>query len=152
MQRWHRFLSHFKRAEDGIAYLEFALMLPLLIALFMGTIEVTRYILLTQKVQKVSMTVANVVAQAQTITSADLGNIITAAGQIMQPYTFGANGYVIISSVTQTGAPGAGNPPKVNWQYTGGGLPAAEPGPGQQNRDDRRPGNATQLTSPQLRR
>jgi len=123
----HRFLSHFRRAEDGIAYLEFALVLPVLLTLFMGAIEVTRYVLITQKTQKVAMTVADVVAQAQTISTGNLANIVDAASQIMQPYTFGNNGYVIISSVTQTGAPTVSNPPKVSWQYTGGGTMSPAP-------------------------
>jgi len=110
-----------KRSEAGIAYVEFALILPVLIALFMGSVEVTRYILVTQKTQKVAMTVADVVAQAQTISTADLANIVLAGSQIMQPYTFGASGYIIISSVTQTGTQTASNPPKISWQYTGGG-------------------------------
>ncbi len=128
MSRLNRYFSAFRRAEEGIAYFEFALMLPMLIALLMGTVEVTRYILITEKVQKVSMVVANVVAQAQSISNADMGNIVTSAAQIMQPFTFGANGYVIITSVTQTGTESVSNPPKVSWQYTGGGNMSPAPG------------------------
>src|SRR5579872_3759807 len=125
--KWYRFLRCFKQNEEGIAYFEFALMLPLLISLFMGAIEVTRYILITQKVQKVSMTVADVVAQAQTISNADMTTIVLAASQIMQPYSFGANGYVIITSVTQNGAQTPANPPVVSWQYNGGGTMTPAP-------------------------
>jgi len=128
MSQWNRYFSAFRRAEEGIAYFEFALLLPVLITLLMGTVEVTRYILITEKVQKVSMVVANVVAQAKSVSSADLGNIVTSAAQIMQPFTFGANGYVVISSVTQTGTQSANNPPLVSWQYGGGGTMAPAPG------------------------
>ena len=87
----------------------------------MGAIEVTRYILIVQKVEKTAVTISDVVSQGTTISTSDLNNILTAAGQVMQPYTFGPNGYVIISSVTQTGAYTINNPPLVNWQYTSSG-------------------------------
>ncbi len=128
MSRWLRDILRFKRSEEGIAFVEFAISIPFLLALLMGAIELTRYILIQQKVEKVAVTIADVVAQATTITNADLANIIDAASQVMQPYSFGASGYVIITSVTQTGAPGPGNLPKVNWQYTGGGTMNPAPG------------------------
>ena len=128
MQRLHHFLSRFSRASEGIAAFEFAIIAPLLLTLFMGSIEVTRYVLITQKAQKTAMTIANVVAQAQAINNAALANIVDVASQIMQPYTFGANGYVIISSVTQTGVQTNLNPPKVSWQYRGGGNMNPAPG------------------------
>jgi Flp pilus assembly protein TadG len=87
----------------------------------MGSIEMTRFILIAQKVEKTAVTISDVVSQATTITNAELNNIIYAASTVMQPYTFGANGYVIISSVTQPGAYTVSNPPKVNWQYVSSG-------------------------------
>ena len=107
-----------KRAEEGIAYLEFALTLPFLLALFMGAVEVTRYVLVVQKVEKVSVSLSDIVAQSQNVTTAQLDSIITATGEILKPYTYGSNTYAIITSVKKTGT----NPPKVNWQYTGGGT------------------------------
>jgi len=117
-----RNMLRFKRDQEGIALVEFALSIPLLLALLMGAIEVTRYILIEQKVEKVAVTISDVVAQGTTISNSQLGIIIDAASQVMLPYSFGSNGYVIITSVTQTGAPGVNNPPMVNWQYNGGGT------------------------------
>ena len=112
----------FLRDESGIAYLEFAIATPFLLALFMGSVEMTRYMLMVQKLEKISSTVSDVVSQGSTISTAQLNNIITAAGEIMRPYTFGDRGYVIITSVKQTGNWSAANPPRVNWQYKGGGT------------------------------
>ncbi len=114
--------KEFRKAEDGLAYLEFAITAPFLIALLMGAVEITRYILVTQKVEKVAVTIADVVSQGSTISNSDLNNIIVAAAQVMQPYTFSSNAYVIISSVKQTGTYTVSNPPKVSWQYKGGGT------------------------------
>lgn len=108
----------FKRSQDGIAYLEFAIALPFLLALFLGAVEVTRYIIIAQKVEKATVTVSDVVAQSNSITTDQLDQLVEAASQIMLPYTFQDKGYVIISSVTKDGS----SPPFVNWQYAGGGT------------------------------
>ncbi len=121
MPRLLRITNRLTRDQSGLAYLEFALCLPFILALLMGAIEVTRYMLIAQKVEKVAVTVSDVVSQGTTISVAELNNILTAAEQVMQPYSFGANGFVIISSVRQNGAPTGMNPPQVTWQYTGGG-------------------------------
>jgi hypothetical protein len=112
-----RHLRDIARDQTGLAYLEFAVTLPFLIAMLLGGVEVTRYILIAQKVEKVSVTVSDIVSQADTITTSDLDNLVMAAGQVMQPYSFDGNAYVIISSVYKTGT----NSPVVNWQYSGGG-------------------------------
>ena len=122
MNRIAQRFSMFRRAQDGIAYLEFALCLPFLLALFMGAVEVTRYILIAQKVEKTVVTISDVIAQGSTISNSDLNNLIVASSQVMQPYVMGANGYVIVSSVKQTGTYSAGNPPRVDWQYTSSGT------------------------------
>jgi len=111
-------IIRFLRDQAGLAYLEFAFALPLLLMLFLGGVEVTRYILIVQKTEKIAATVADLTAQSQTTTSSELSIIIQAASQVMQPFSFGSNGYVIISSVTKTGT----NAPVVNWQYSGGGT------------------------------
>jgi len=116
-----RHLSHFAKAQEGIAYFEFAIIAPILVALLTGSIELTRYMLVTQKIEKVAMTIPDITAQGQTVSTADLDNFMLAAAQLMKPYDFGADGYVIITSVSQSGVYSAGNQPKVNWQYAGGG-------------------------------
>jgi Flp pilus assembly protein TadG len=46
----------------GIAAVEFALVLPLLLALIFGVVEVTRYIITNQKVDNASSSIANVIS------------------------------------------------------------------------------------------
>ncbi len=98
--------KHFLRNESGMAYLEFAICLPFILALLMGSVEVTRYILITQKVEKTAVTISDVVSQGSFISRADLDNIILASGQVMQPYTFSTGGYVIrCSTRTMSSSP-----------------------------------------------
>lgn len=120
-RRFFRF-RRMARAQEGLAYLEFAITLPFLLALLMASVEVTRYILIAQKLEKVAVTISDVTSQGSTISTSGLNSIITAASQVMQPYSFGSSGYVIITSVKQTGTYNVSNPPRVNWQYTGGGT------------------------------
>ncbi len=106
------------RNREGVAYLEFAMVAPMLFLLFLGSVELTRYIVIAQKVEKASMSVSDLVAQSENISTAQLNQLILAAGQLMNPYDFGSTGYVVVSSVSKTGA----NPPVINWQYANGQL------------------------------
>lgn len=106
------------RNQKGLAAVEFALALPLMIILTFGSIEVTLYILISQKVERVSINLSDLVAQSTTINTTQLDEIIKAASQVMLPYNFGADGYAVISSVTKTGT----NAPVVNWQYVSSGT------------------------------
>lgn len=98
--------------------MEFALVLPLLLVLCFGGFELSRFILISHKLEKAAYTVTDVVAQQTSITTSQLNNIMAAASEIMQPYAFRDNGVIILSSVYQSGAV---NPPTIKWQYTGGG-------------------------------
>ncbi len=112
-QLWHR--------KDGVAAMEFALLAPLLLLMGFGAFEVTRYLLVEEKSDKVAYIIADVIAQdtATTLTISELDQTMYAATKIMDPFPFGASGYVIVSSVSRTGS---SNPMKVSWQYKGGGT------------------------------
>jgi Flp pilus assembly protein TadG len=118
MHKLLRNLRDMMTDRSGVAALEMMLSVPLLLAVLLGGVEVTRYILVTQKLEKVAVTLSDVATQSESITISQLDQIIFAAGQVMQPYPFGDNGYVIISSVTKSGS----SNPVVNWQYKGGGT------------------------------
>ena len=109
-------------SEEGMAFVEFALTVSVLLLLFLGSVEVSRYVLIMQKVEKIAQTAADVVTQANPnsapLTNTEMAQIMGAVQDMMNPYTFGANGLVIVTDVTQAGA----NNPIVNWQYCGGGT------------------------------
>lgn len=105
--------------QEGLAVVEFGLMLPLLMTLFYASLEVTRYILISQKVEKLAHSVADVTAQSQAVTIASLGQVMAAASDIMNPYSLTTNGKVFVTSLYR--AEGAANA-SVNWRYEGGGT------------------------------
>jgi Flp pilus assembly pilin Flp len=111
-------LRKLRRNNRGVAAIEFALMLPVLITLMIGCLEVTFKIWATQKAEKLSVTLADVIAQSQEVTTADLNSLVSAVDKIMEPFPFGDDGAVIISSVYLPSPPDDEplGEPIVNWQ------------------------------------
>jgi Flp pilus assembly pilin Flp len=114
------------RDKSGVAAIEFALMLPILMTLFIGCIEVTFKIWSTQKAEKLAVTLADVVAQAQEVKQTDLTALVNAVDKIMDPFPFGNNGVVYISSVylPQPDEDEELGDPIVNWQFKKGAFSA----------------------------
>jgi len=110
MKRWLLNLWHDNR---GVAAVEAALMFPVLLTLFIGCTEVTFKIWSTQKAEKLAVTLADVVAQTQTVAKEDLEYMVGASDNIMEPFDFGTDGVVYISSVYVTQGETVA---KVNWQ------------------------------------
>lgn len=107
-------LRRIRRDTSGVAAIEFALMLPMLIALLIGSVEVTFKIWSTQKAEKLAVTLSDVIAQSTSVSNDDLVSLTGAVDKIMDPFPFGADeGRVVISSIyveqDDTVA-------KVNWQ------------------------------------
>lgn len=118
MQRFLRRIASLPRREEGVAYLEFALILPVLLLLALGGVELSRYIQAAQKVDKLTHTIVDLIAQAPTISVPELEQIMEASQHIMHPYPFSDNGVIIVSCVgyNQNGQL------RVKWQYRGGGA------------------------------
>jgi Flp pilus assembly protein TadG len=118
MNHTHFNLTQVNHSRRGIAATEFALALPVLIVMLLGALDLTRFMLFHQKIERISYSTADVVSQAQSITANDLNNILKAASQIMLPAPFTTQGVVIISSVYKP----VGQPTVIRWQYKGGGT------------------------------
>jgi Flp pilus assembly protein TadG len=112
-----RFLSRILRDTRGLVFAETAISLSVLSFTTLAGVEIGRYVLLTQKLDRVASSTADITAQGMTVSVADLDNIFAAATEIIKPFTLSGTGTVIISSVSATGA----NPPVVDWQRAGGG-------------------------------
>lgn len=106
-------LRKLRRDNRGVAAIEFALMLPMLIALLIGCLEVTFKIWSTQKAEKLSVTLADVIAQSQTVSKEGIEQVVGATDNIMDPFDFGSDGVLFISSVYVTQDTTVA---KVNWQ------------------------------------
>jgi Flp pilus assembly protein TadG len=127
-----RILGRFRRAEQGLAALEFALVLPVMIVLLFGMVELSSAVFCRTDVAQMASTVADLVAQKNSVSSSDIQNVYNAANIILYPYyKGGGNGPTIrITSVIYdtTGGTNDGTRGTVNWSCTqagSGSLPAA---------------------------
>jgi Flp pilus assembly protein TadG len=100
----------------GNVAVEFALTLPVLMLLMLGSAEMARFVILHQKVDRVAVTTSDLVARAETIKESELQDIFAAADLVAQPFDLPGLGIVIVSAITNTGS-GA----RVAWQRSGGG-------------------------------
>lgn len=118
-----RCLASLLRSNRGAAIVEFGLALPVLMLMFYGCIEITRFILITQKVEKLAHTVADATAQSKAVSNAALAQLLEATTNIMEPFDNGAQNRTLISSLYRP--PGSSSVANVNWRYAGGGSLAA---------------------------
>jgi Flp pilus assembly protein TadG len=71
---------------DGTAAVEFALLLPVMITLFFGVVESSMALICRSDVSLMAATAGDLIAQANTATTADISNIYNAAGTVLYPY------------------------------------------------------------------
>jgi Flp pilus assembly protein TadG len=76
----------FFRDCRGIAAVEFAMIVPLMLVLLFATVEFASGLAVDRKVSLVARTIANLTSQGTTASVADLTNYIGAANLIMVPY------------------------------------------------------------------
>ena len=111
-------VRRFLRSQRGVAATEFALTVPIWATLLLGTADGAYCMIINERTDRIAYTVSNIVTQQQNVSIAQLNAITLAAGQLMQPFTFGANGVVIVTSIYKP----SGQTPVIEWQYTGGGT------------------------------
>ncbi|HET7084253.1 MAG TPA: TadE/TadG family type IV pilus assembly protein [Rhizomicrobium sp.] len=112
------------RNSDGLAAVEFAMLLPILIVLFFGVVETSLALLCRADVSIMASTAADLISQANTISTADLQNVYSAAGTVLYPYYDPSTGSspptIRLTSVIDDGT-GIGTQGKVAWTCTQAG-------------------------------
>jgi len=84
---------------SGVSAVEFALLLPMMMTLFLGSVETTQGIATKRKVELTAHTLADLSAQYTDITDADMSNILNAGSAIMAPYP-AANLQAVVSELS----------------------------------------------------
>ena len=83
-----RLIARFRRDTQAVAAVEFALILPLLVTLYFGTVEAAQLYTVDRRVATVASTMADLIAREQEcITTDKLNSYFNAATGIMQPYS-----------------------------------------------------------------
>lgn len=78
--------SRFRRNKSGIAAVEFAMIVPLMAALYMGAVEFGQVLAVDRRVATVASATADLIAQAEEISASDVTDIFAISSSIMKPY------------------------------------------------------------------
>jgi Flp pilus assembly protein TadG len=81
-----RWVRRFGRDARGVSAVEFALVLPLMVTMYLGASEVSQAITASRKVTLVSRTVADLASQSAGITNASMTNILNASAAVAAPF------------------------------------------------------------------
>jgi Flp pilus assembly protein TadG len=92
---WAIFADHVRQDQRGVAAIEFALVLPFMLTLYLGIVELSKGYMASQRMTLVARTLADLVAQQQqlqtggttNITDSIMSNIFGASSAIMAPYS-----------------------------------------------------------------
>jgi len=114
----HKEYSH-SQHQRGASVIEFAIILPVLALFLIGTVELSRFALLHQKVDKTANAMADFLTQGCSVRFADMDGFASTAAQIMRPFAFSGTIIFSTASFRDTGIePCSGtNVTCINWQY-----------------------------------
>jgi Flp pilus assembly protein TadG len=90
----------FWRARDGLAAVEFALVLPVAVGILFGEFVLGEALSINRKVAIASRTVADLVARKSTVTGAELTDIMNASAQISAPFPSASMGVLVAELTT----------------------------------------------------
>ncbi len=79
-------LERFRRDRRGVSALEFAITLPLMLTLYLGTAEVTNGVSVKRKVTLTAHALADLASQYTAIDGTEMANILNAGSAIVAPY------------------------------------------------------------------
>ncbi|HEY2708044.1 MAG TPA: TadE/TadG family type IV pilus assembly protein [Caulobacteraceae bacterium] len=106
MRSWPRL----RRDTRGVAALEFALLVPVVIIIYAGGFEIAQAATVYRKLTDTTVQLANVTTQYTTVTKADITTVSSASSEIMAPYPTGSLTVTVSGVVTD-----ASNKATVQW-------------------------------------
>lgn len=92
VSKWFSLAEHgrlrrlFSRDGRGVSAIEFAFIFPVMITMYMGAVDVSQVLTADRKITTLASTTADLVAQAESLTSGDMADIYAAASEIVAPF------------------------------------------------------------------
>jgi Flp pilus assembly protein TadG len=87
MKRRIRSLKLFGHDKEGVSAVEFALIAPIIIAMYLGMADLCQGFMAQRRVDHIASAIADLTAQASTVSAADLTDEFKVGGLIMTPFT-----------------------------------------------------------------
>jgi Flp pilus assembly protein TadG len=81
-----RYFARLVNDQRGVSSVEFAMLLPLMITLYLGAVEISQGVGIDRKVTLTTRTVADLASQVSTINNADMTNLLNASAAVIVPY------------------------------------------------------------------
>lgn len=91
-------LRRFGHKENGVSAVEFAILLPVMLTLYLGGVEVTQAVSADRKVTLIVHSIADLTARTTNVSLTDVQNILAAGTAIASPYNTN-NLTMVVSSV-----------------------------------------------------
>ncbi len=107
-------LRGFAADQRGVSAVEFAILLPLMLTLYLGGVEISQAVSADRKTTLVAHTVGDLTAQAANVQSSDVTNILNAATAVAYPFP-SSNLKVTLTSVC---IDSTGTKATVGWSQT----------------------------------
>jgi len=98
IRRAVRAVSTLRRDSRGVSAVEFALVLPLMVTLFLATVETTQGLQADRKVSLASRALSDLASQATVISNTDMSNIMDATADIIAPFAI-ANAQIVVTGI-----------------------------------------------------
>jgi Flp pilus assembly protein TadG len=80
-----KLFQRFVKSTHGLAAIEFAFILPVMVIMFLGTVEVSNYVMTARRVASLASTAADLVAQESAISDDDMDDVFGAISVIVAP-------------------------------------------------------------------
>ena len=93
-----RSIRHLPRDRRAVAAIEFALILPVMVLLFLGAVEIGKALFVDRKVVTVASAGGDLVAQGEEVSDSAMADIFAAMDLIFEPYP-GADATYFIASI-----------------------------------------------------
>lgn len=118
MSRIANFRRRLKADESGLALVEFAMSLPILMVLGLGGVELSHYALAVERSSQIAMLVADNAARVRdSIDEVNINEVMTGAKFVGQGIKFAEHGRIILSSLELNAAK---NGQWIRWQRCAG--------------------------------
>lgn len=113
-------LATFLQDRRGVSAIEFAMVMPLMLTLWLGTSEVSQAVGVDRKVTLSARAVADLVAQVPSVNNSGMNDVLAASGAVLAPFPLN-NAKITVSQIFIDGNGVA----KITWSDTKNGTARA---------------------------